>query len=135
MMTDSRSDRARIHDEAGFGLIELVLAVLVSSVGVVAAANVSLGIGSQARLARWDTDRSVVARNILEDLGQAGYASAVSRQVVVVLGPRQYQVTQTVTSPAPRLKHIRLAVSPPAGRAPGVVETRLAKSRPLPYAP
>ena len=134
MMTDPTQRCRDTDDQTGLGLIEVVVAVLVFSIGVLAAAGVSLSIGSQARLARWDTDRAVAARSTLEGLGQAGYASAASGRALLVLGQRAYQVTRTVTLLAPRLKHVRVTVTPPAGRAPAIIETRLARPRPLPSA-
>ena len=131
----TRGPEQRGVRQAGFGLIELVLALTVSSIGLMAVAGASMGIGTQASLARWDADQALVARTVLERAISGSYAAAVSGQRTVSLGGPPITAASTVTSPAPRLKHVRLDVTPPGPRVPVVFETRLAASRPLPVAP
>ncbi len=135
MTTELAQRRANLDRQTGIGLVEVVLATAVASIGVLAAAGVSLVIGSQARLAGWETDQALAARSALEAVRQTGYARAVSGSGVVGLGPRLYRVTHAVTAPGSRLKHVRVTVAAPPGRQPAAFETRLARLRPLPAAP
>lgn len=120
------------HRASGFGLVEVVVALVVASVGVITVAGVALGVGAQARLAAWDTDQALAAHNQIDALAFAGAASGTYQ---VALGPRVYGVSQSVSMPSPRLKHVRVTVSSVTGPAPATFETRLAKPRPPPVAP
>ncbi len=131
----TRGQEQRTARQAGFSLIELVLALMVSSVGLLAVAGASMGIGIQASLARWDADQALAARTVLERATSGSYAAVVSGQRAVSLGGPPITATSTVTSLAPRLKHVRLDVTRPGHRTAAVFETRLAASRPLPVAP
>lgn len=119
---------------AGISLVEVLLAIVVTSVGVLGAAGVALGIGSQALRATWDTEHALAGRSAVESLVRAGYAAAASHTSVVDIGGRRFDVSRDVTAGSPRLKHARVTVSlPPAPEA--ELEIVLARPRPLPAAP
>lgn len=134
-MTDSHTCHKHHDLSAGFGLIEVVLALLVASLGVLAAAGTVLGIGSQARLAQWDTDQALVAVLVIDNARRAGYASVPSGNGIETLGSRAYARATAVTRPIPGLEHISVTVRSALGRAAATFETRLAQPRPLPVAP
>ena len=118
----------------GFSLVEVLLAIVVTSVGVLGAAAVVLGIGSQALRAGWATDHTLAGRNAVESLVRAGHAAATSHASTVDVGERRFAVSHDVTQPSPRLKHARVTVSlPPAPTA--EFEVVLSRPRPLPAAP
>lgn len=119
---------------AGFSLVEVLLAIVVTSVGVLGVGGVALGIGSQALRAAWDTEHALAGRNAVESLVRAGYAAAASRTGAVEVGGRRFDVSLDVAARSPRLKHARVTVSlPPAPEA--ELEIVLSRSRPLPAAP
>lgn len=119
---------------AGFSLVEVLLAIVVTSVGVLGAAGVVLGVGSQALRAAWDTEHALAGRNAVESLVRAGHAAAVSHTSAVHIGRRRFAVSHDVAERSPRLKHARLTVSlPPAPEA--ELEIVLSRPRPLPAAP
>lgn len=119
---------------AGFSLVEVLLAIVVTSVGVLGAAGVVLGIGSQALRAAWDTEHALAGRNAVESLVRAGYAAAASHTSVVNIGGRRFGLSHDVAERSLRLKHVRLTVSlPPAPEA--ELEIVLSRPRPLPAAP
>lgn len=119
---------------AGFSLVEVLLAIVVTSVGVLGAAGVVLGIRSQALRAAWDTEHALAGRNAVESLVRSGYAAAASHTGVVEIGGRRFNVSRTVTARSARLKHGRVTVSlPPAPAA--ELEIVLSRPRPLPAAP
>ena len=119
---------------AGFSLVEVLLAIVVTSVGVLGAAGVVLGIRSQALRAAWDTEHALAGRNAVESLVRAGYPAAASHTGAVDIGGRRFDVSRAVTALSSRLKHARVTVSlPPAPRA--ELEIVLSRPRPLPAAP
>ena len=119
---------------AGFSLVEVLLAIVVTSVGVLGAAGVALGTGSLALRAEWDTGHALAGRNAVESLVRAGHAAAVSHTSTVDVGGRRFDISHDVTAPLPRLKHARVTVSlPPAPAA--ALEIVLSRPRPLPAAP
>ena len=119
---------------AGFSLVEVLLAIVVTSVGILGAAGVVLGIGSQALRAAWDTEHALAGRNAMESLVRAGYATAASHTGAVDIGGRRFVVSHDVTALSSRLKHARVTVSlPPAPEA--ELEIVLSRPRPLPAAP
>ncbi|MDE2663180.1 MAG: prepilin-type N-terminal cleavage/methylation domain-containing protein [Gemmatimonadota bacterium] len=119
---------------AGFSLVEVLLAIVVTSVGVLGAAGVVLGIGAQALRAARGTERTLAGRNAVESLVRAGHAVAISHTSTVDIGGRRFDVSHDVTEHPPRLKHARVTVSrPPAPAA--ELDIVLARPRPLPAAP
>ena len=118
----------------GFGLIEVAIAITVASIGILGAAAVVATIGSQARQARLDADRTVAARTAVHRLLRNGYAAAVSGVDIVSVDEHDYTVTRVVTTRSPRLRHVELTIAPPAGMA-GTFEFLLARGRPMPAAP
>lgn len=118
----------------GFSLVEVLLAIVVTSVGVLGAAGVVLGIGSQALRAGRDTEHTLAGRNAVESLVRAGHSAATSHTSAVDIGGRRFDVSNDVAEPSPRLKHARVTVSrPPAPAA--ELEIVLSRPRPLPAAP
>lgn len=120
--------------QAGFGLVELVVALAVSSVGAVALAGAGLAIGEQSRTARWSADQGLVARSALETAHLLGQGAVPAGSSTIGTGARSYAVRTVVTPVGPRLDAVRLVVSEP-GRPSVSYETRVASARPLPVAP
>ncbi len=119
---------------AGFSLVEVLLAIVVTSVGILGAAGVVLGIGSQAVRAGRDTEHTLAGRNAVESLVRAGHAAATSHTSTVDIGGRRFDVSHDVSEPLPRLKHALVTVSLPAAPA-AKLEIILSRPRPLPAAP
>ena len=119
---------------AGFSLVEVLLAIVVTSVGVLGAAAAVLGIGAQALRSERETVHTLAGRNAVESIVRAGHAAATSRTRTVDIGGRRFDVSHHVTDPSPRFKHARVTVS----RAPvpaAEFEIVLVRPRPLPAAP
>lgn len=128
-----RAAKAR-RATGGFGLIEVAIAITVSSIGILAAAGVAASIGSQARQAMRDADRTVAARTAVHRLVRAGYAAAVSGADMVSVGGHDHTVARVVTTRSPGLRHVELTITPPAGNS-ATFEFLLARGRPMPAAP
>lgn len=118
----------------GFSLVEVLLAIVVTSVGVLGAAGVVLGIGSQALRAERDTQHAHAGRNATESLVRAGHAAATSHTSTVDIGERRFDIRHDVTESSPRLRHARVTVFVPSVPA-AEFEIVLVRPRPLPAAP
>jgi Tfp pilus assembly protein PilV len=127
--------RSRLRDSSGLGLIEVITAMVILSIGVLAVAGIAFQVGVQTRLSTWQTDQSLAAQQVMESLQRGGYTSAVSRTDTVTVGTRTYVVTAAVSTPANRVKQVQLTVQSPNG-GPGRSYTgRIYQSRQLPSAP
>jgi len=135
MTKPATNRRGTDRGQAGFGLIEVMAAVVVTTVGVLAAASGSLAIYAEANRSREDTDRALAARSTLERSAHAPFASVLGGQGTTFFAARRYVVTQVVGSLGPRLKSVQVTVASSTGQAPSIFETRVAASRPLPVAP
>ncbi|WP_420446984.1 type IV pilus modification PilV family protein [Candidatus Palauibacter sp.] len=119
---------------AGFSLVEVLLAIVITSVGILGASGVVLGIASLGRRTSWYTDHTVVGRSGVDSLMHAGFTSVVSGSGVVEVGGRACDLSFEVTPLSPRLKHLRLTATLP--NAPeSVLESIVSRPRPLPTAP
>lgn len=119
--------------ESGFGLVEVLIAVVILAFGLLALAGVSLSTASQTRGAAYDTDHAMAAQEILDAMSQnySGVAVGSSDTTVSVAGI-SYSVARTVTQSAAKLKSVQLVVSGGAGAAPDTFVTRLHEPMTLP---
>lgn len=122
------------NGSAGLGLVEVLFAIVITSVGILGASAIVLGITSQARRASWHTDHTLAGRGAMDSLTQAGFAAAVSGSGDAYVGGRRCDLSFDVTSRSPQLKHVRLTAT--SANAPETaLETILSRPRPLPAAP
>lgn len=121
-----RPGTARPAREEGFGLVEVLIAVVILAFGLLALAGVSLSTAHQTRGAAYDTDHAMAAQEILDAMAQdyGGVAVGSSDTTVTVAGV-SYSVSQTVTQMSSKLKGVQLIVSGGAGAAPDTFVTRL----------
>lgn len=119
--------------EGGLTLIEVVVAVLVLSVGLLAVAGMTLSAGTQARRAGLYTDRTLLAQERLGRIAAQGWHGTTVGTTVetVERGGTVWEVTQEVTLPAPGYKEVTLTVGGISGMADAGVTVRLARPRPL----
>lgn len=131
-----RAARRRVSDQSGLGLIEVLIAMILLAVGMMAIAGISLQVAAQNTESTWQTDQALAAQLVMERLHRSGYASATTGTDTVSIGNRQYVVNRIVTSPAPRVKNVQLTVVSPLGRtANRVFVSRMYENRQLPAAP
>lgn len=113
----------------GFGLIEVLIALLVLSAGLLAAAGLSTAVEEQRRLASRETERTLVAQQVLDSIRQAGFVAARDGAAVLRVAGRRWPVTWAVQEAAPRLKTVEVRVQGRSGDAPLSVATRLHRPR------
>lgn len=134
MTPRANSDAQRHRAPTGFGLVEVLMAVVVFSIGVIGVAGATSGIAAQEDLGLWSTDQGLLAHHARADLARSGFAALSSGRFAIALGHRSYDVTRTVTPAAPGLKEVHLTIRDALGRT-SSIHTRVAAGRPLPVAP
>lgn len=130
-----RTLRTRLDDRRGIGLIEVLVALVIMSFGMLAIAGISLHVGSQTQLSTWQTDQAMVAQQVMERLQRVNYAAIASGTDTVSVGNRTYVVNRLVSQPAPRVKRVQLTVLSSQRAAPRVFVSRIYETRQLPPAP
>jgi prepilin-type N-terminal cleavage/methylation domain-containing protein len=112
------------RDEAGFGLVEILITMLILSVGLLALTTISAGVASQTRISAERTAQAMAAQQVLEDYTRRGYAAATSGVDTVQISGRAYVVSSTVTDPSSRVRQVSSVVN---GRGPTVARTYITR--------
>ncbi len=128
--------RARVLGSArGIGLAEVLVAMTLMGVGMLAVAGISMQVATQNRWSNWQTDQSLAAQEVLERVQRAGFDAAVSGTDTVTVGNRTYNVQRTVTTIGNRVKEVTVTVVAPSGNVRSRdFTTRVYEARQLPTA-
>lgn len=107
---DLGSDRT---GDAGFGLVEALVAILVFAVGLLAVAGMTLSVAGQSRASTYRTDQTMVAQELLEHQLDEGYDGLTvgTTDTAVAIDARSYDVQIVVTDQGPRARKVELTVS------------------------
>jgi len=97
-------------DESGFGLVEILITMLIMSVGLLALTTISAGVASQTRISAERTAQAMATQQVLEDYTRRGYAAAASRVDTVQVSGRRYIVTSSVTDVNGRVRQVSSVV-------------------------
>jgi len=127
--------RARLRDEGGFGLVEVLIALTILVIGLVAVSGLSLASADQALIANWRTHQSTAAQIVMEGIQQDGWWSAVSGSDTATVAGHDFPVTINVSSVSSRVKQITIVVAAAGGVDTAMYRTRLYKPLPLPDPP
>ena len=121
------AERARRGGARGFTLAEVLVAVVVLSVGVLGVAGLTLAVARESRRSVRETARTQAARRALDSICRAGFAAAADGSSAVALDGREWTVTWEVTREAAGLKRVDLRVSagPRGGRGRPFAAARL----------
>jgi len=95
----------------GFGLPELLVAITVLVIGVVAVAGLVVSTGSRTRAAAWQTDQIIAVQQELERVAATPFDSTVSTVDSTRTGLGSYTLTRTVSAIGPRLKRVDVGAS------------------------
>lgn len=120
-----RGATGRDRGETGFGLVEVLVAVVVLSLGLLGVASVSAGVAVLTRDAARETARALVARELLDSIRVAGYHAAAGGDGRPVQWDREWRAAWSVTESGRGLKRVELRVWGAGGRAATVVSTLL----------
>ena len=126
---------SRLRDTAGMGLIEVMVALILFAVGMLAVAGIGLQVAAQNRWSDWQTDETLAAQEILERVQRAGYAVATSGSDTVTVGHTTYSVTRTVTQLANRVRQVQVTVATSGNTRTRTFTSRLYEPRQLPAPP
>ncbi len=119
--------------EAGFGLVEVLIAVVILAFGLLAITGVSLSTARQTRGAAYDTDQAMVAQQLMDGMAQDYSAVPTgSSDTTITVAGRSYTVSRTVTQTSGKLKSVQLVVTGGTGVTPDTFITRLHKAVALP---
>lgn len=125
--------------DAGFGLVEVLVAVMVFSIGLLALAGMALGIAQQSRSSTYWAEQSLVGQEVMSAMIDAGYSklSTGTKDTTIQMGPRTYTVTRTVENKGPRARSVELVVERREEADPAVLQTvvHLERTQPTEYTP
>lgn len=119
--------------EAGFGLVEALIAAILLSVGLLAVGGIALSVASQTRSAAIRTDQTLAGQQVLEATLSQSYADIGSGQqdTTVTVGGRTYQVTRAVTNAGTGMKEVEVVVSGEGSVSAVTFRTRVHQPRSL----
>ncbi len=103
--------RRHIEGEAGFGLVEALLAAIILAFGLLAVAGLSMTTAGHERLARWQSDQAMAAQLALAQAYRQDFDSLSSGLTDIDVGEHTYRITLTVTDISARVKQVDAAVS------------------------
>lgn len=98
--------------EAGFGLVEALIAFVLLAVGMLAIAGLALSTAAQTRTASDVTQQALATQQAMEVWTTSGYHQVPTgtKDTTVSIAGRQFTVTRSVSQIAPRVKEIRASV-------------------------
>lgn len=115
--------------EGGFTTIEVLIAIILLSTGVLASAQLLVVASSQGRLAKQGSDAAALAAHTIEQYRDKKYTSLTSGTVVTTptVGADTYAVQAVVTrdDPSPNMTRVRVTVTWNGGGQSYVSETLL----------
>lgn len=129
--------RFEAQSEAGFGLVETLIAFTILVIGLLAVSGLTLASAAQARIAdRW-SDIATAGQVVIETVQLRGYDSAVNGTDTVSVSGRDYPVTLTVTNVSSRVREVQAVVdgSGPASTRTFTARVYRPRGLPMPYDP
>lgn len=131
-----RDDGTRVgrDPEAGFGLVEVLAALTILSVGLLAVAGLTWGVARQTRQAAIRTEQTLAAQQVLEAMITRGYAELAlgTSDTTLLVGESEYAVTRRVTREGAHLKRLGATVTGRDGVSERTFATLLDRGRTLP---
>lgn len=132
---EGQAMRTRIPSgEAGFGLVEAMVAILVMSVGLLAVAGITLAVAQQSRASLYTTEQTMVGQEVLEfhlDQGYAGLTPGTTDTTVQVDG-RAYDVQVVVADVGSRARRVELTVAGLENTGVATLTSLVHQPRPVP---
>lgn len=121
--------------EAGFGLVEAIVAIVVFGIGTVAVAGLTLTAGTYANRAAVETDQTMVSNQLFSELRQEDFSTVASGTRTLTTGEHSYDVEVTVTQPSADVKTVVAVVAGVGAIPPDTFRTRIHRSGSYPTSP
>ncbi|HEY0306266.1 MAG TPA: prepilin-type N-terminal cleavage/methylation domain-containing protein [Longimicrobiales bacterium] len=102
------------NSPGGFSLVEVVVAILVLSFGLLAMAASTGYVATQLKSATWDTQRNLARQQVIEQLKATVYANVTTNTTGQVIGP--YTIRWNVTNVSAAQRRVQLITTGPAYR-------------------
>lgn len=140
-MAAGRSEREHGADgfagDAGFGLVEALIAFVILAVGLMAVAGIALSVAAQTQGAASTTAQSLAAQQVLEVTATAPFGSvpATTTDTTVTVGNRTFTVTRTVEQPTSRTKKVTVEVPGSGDQGGEIMITYMHQSTSPPMSP
>ena len=135
--TPAATDRPRIgkKGDEGFGLVEVMIAMAIGSIGILAVAGLQIAAATQSRVAEWRTTQALAAQQVFEQIHRGGYAAAASGSYMTTVGGDSIAVALTVSNSALRVRQLSVVVPAMGSVNARTFVRRLYQPRPLPASP
>lgn len=114
--SDGRRESRR---EAGFGLVEVLVAVVLLAVGVAGVAALTLGVARHSRRSAAETGRTLAAQQVLDSIRRAGFGAAEDGGATLALDGRTWRASWAVSRTSADLKRVDVRVAEPGATGAG----------------
>lgn len=121
--------------EAGFGLVEAIVAIVLFGIGTVAVAGLTLTAGTYANRAAVETDQTMISNQLFSELRQEPFSSVASGTRTLTTGEHSYDVEVTVSQPSADVKSVIAVVAGVGAIPPDTFHTRIHRSGSYPTSP
>lgn len=102
----------KAQNREGFSLVEIIVAMLILSFGLLAMAASSAYVFGQIRSNAFDTQRNLARQQVIEQLRGTFFSNIATNSTGLSVG--RYVVTWTVTQPTSAVKRLNVITSGPA---------------------
>ena len=102
------------NNPGGFSLVEVVVAIIVLSFGLLAMAASTGYVATQLKSSTWDTQRNLARQQIIEQLKATVFANVNTNTTGQTVGP--YTVRWNVTNVSAAQRRVQLITTGPAYR-------------------
>lgn len=121
--------------EAGVTLIELLVAIVILAVGLLAVAGMTGAVATQTRMGGSVTGQTAAAQEVLEDVQAMDFADVQSGTRQVTVGSHTYTVDSQVNALRTNLKEVVAVVEGTRELPPDTFRTLVARMDPPPPIP
>lgn len=130
----STPDTPPWRGQAGFGLAEAMVAILVMSVGLLAVAGITLAVAEQSRASTYSTEQTMVGQEVMDYQLDKGYAGLTpgTTDTTVGVDSRSYDVRVVVADVGPRSRRVDLTVSGQENTSTASLSTLIHQPRSVP---
>lgn len=113
-MRSTMNERLRwlVEDERGFGLVEVMIAITILVIGLLAVSGLTLATAAQARVADLRSDQMAAGQEVIEAVRRQAFEDVESGVDTVSAGGRDLVVTRTVEAAGARAKQVTVEIVP-----------------------